>query len=167
MKNTETNYFARLCCVGLLLLSGVVQAIADEGVIISLKNGQEYEFTFAEKPQIVFGKELTIMANAATALSHNYADVRSIRFSNGEDTGIDEVQQSGEETTISFKIAGNSLYVYGLPVGENVSIYSIGGQRVASQRQVSEGAVLAIPLTTRGVLLVHTSTGVSYKLLHN
>ncbi|MBR6698885.1 MAG: hypothetical protein IKL71_02575 [Bacteroidaceae bacterium] len=169
MKSTETKSVVRLCCVAMFLLSAVTPALADEGVIVRLKNGQEYEFAFAVKPQIVFGKELSIIADATTKLCHDYADVRSIRFSSKEDTGIDEVRQDedGEEATLSFRIAGNSLYVYGLPAGESVNIYNLAGQRVASQRQVYDGTALVIPLTTHGVLVVHTSTGVSYKIQHN
>ena len=91
--------------------------------------------------------------------------VRSIRFEESAATGINDIK--GEDNSvISFKVVGGTLYVYGLPVGENVSVYTVSGQRIAMKRQANSESVLSLPLTSQGVLVVSTSTGISYRVLN-
>lgn len=165
MRNTINNIWGKYCLAALLLLCGSMQAVAEEGVILTLKNGQTVVFCFSDSPQIVLGKELTITATDATAVNYEYNEVRSIRFGDPKATGIEE-NTSDKAPTVSFKITEGTLFVYGLPAGEQVSIYTLGGRKVASQSQQDNGGVLSIPLTLQGVLVVRTSTGVSYKLLN-
>ena len=120
---------------------------------------------FSEKPTVIHGRELTIIASDATTVSYDYTQVRSLRFGEFVSTGIEDVA-SDTESVISFKIVDSTLYVYGLPSGESLSVYTIGGQRVATKRQTNADTVLSIPLTSRGVLVVSTSTGVSYRVLN-
>ena len=58
----------------------------------------------------------------------------------------------------------SQLYVFGLPQGESVSVYDLAGRRVAMQKQATDGSTLSIPLNATGVLVVRTSTGISYRV---
>ena len=165
MKNTRINIFARLCVLAIALLYSGMHAIADEGVVLTLKDGQELRFMFSEKPTIVHGRELTIIASDATTVSYDYTQVRSLRFGEFVPTAIEEVE-GDSASVVSFKIVDGTLYVYGLPAGEKVSVYTINGQRVGAKQQIDENTVLSLPLTSKGVLIVTTSTGISYRVLN-
>lgn len=165
MKRTIFNIIGRHCLVVLLLICGSTQAIAEEGVILSLKNGQTVIFAFNDKPQIVLGKDLTITTTDEISVNYEYREIRSIRFGDPKATGIEETT-SDKSSAVSFKIVNSTLYVYGLPLNEQISIYTLGGRKVSSQKQTGNGSVLSIPLTSQGVLVVRTSTGISYKLLN-
>ena len=78
---------------------------------------------------------------------------------------IEEVE-GDSAPVVSFKSVDGTLYVYGLPAGEKVSVYTISGQRVGSKQQIDENTVLSLPLASRGVLIVTTSTGISYRVLN-
>lgn len=164
MNKTILNNFTRFCIVALLLLCVGTHAMANDGVIITLKDGQELSFKFSSKPRIYFGSELTITAPDSTTVSYEYTEVRSVRYGTLTPTGIEDTP-SDETSNISFKIVNGTLYVYGLPVNERVSIYNIAGQRIASQSQTNDGDVLTITLNSHGVVVVRTSTGISYKIL--
>lgn len=165
MKNTRINRFARLCSLAIALFCIGISASADNGVVLTLKDGQELRFLYAKKPRISHGRELSIVASDSTAISYDYSLVRSIRFEESAATGINDIK--GEDNSvISFKVVGGTLYVYGLPVGENVSVYTVSGQRIAMKRQANSESVLSLPLTSQGVLVVSTSTGISYRVLN-
>ncbi len=165
MKNTRINIIARICSLAVALLCSGVNALADEGVVLTLKDGQELRFMFSEKPTVIHGRELTIIASDATTVSYDYTQVRSLRFGEFVPTAIEEVE-GDSAPVVSFKIVDGTLYVYGLPAGERVSVYTISGQRVGAKRQSDNGVVLSLPLTSRGVLIVTTSTGISYRVLN-
>lgn len=165
MKNTRINRFARLCSLAIALFCIGINASADDGVILTLKDGQELRFLFSKKPRISHGRELTIVASDTTSVSYDYSLVRSIRFDESATTAINDIK--GEDNAvISFKVVDGTLYVYGLPVGESVSIYTVSGQRIAMKRQANSESVLSLPLTSQGVLVVSTSTGISYRVLN-
>ena len=163
--NTRINIIARVCYLVIAMLCSGVNAIADEGVVLTLKDGQELRFMFSEKPTVIHGSELTIVASDATTVSYDYTQVRSLRFGEFVPTAIEEVE-GDSAPVVSFRIVDGTLYVYGLPIGEKVSVYTIGGQRVGSKHQSDSGVVLSLPLTSKGVLIVTTSTGISYRVLN-
>lgn len=165
MKNTKKNIFARLCPLAIALFCSGVNAFADEGVVLTLKDGQELRFMFSEKPTVIHGRELAIIAPDATTVSYDYTQVRSLRFGEFVPTAIEEVE-GDSASVVSFKIVDGTLYVYGLPAGEKVSVYTISGQRVGAKQQIDENTVLSLPLTSKGVLIVTTSTGISYRVLN-
>lgn len=165
MKNIRINIFARLCVLTFALLCSGMHATAYEGVVLTLKDGQELRFMFSEKPTVIHGRELTIIAPDATTVSYDYTQVRSLRFGEFVPTAIEEVE-GDSASVVSFKIVDGTLYVYGLPAGEKVSVYTISGQRVGAKQQIDENTVLSLPLTSKGVLIVTTSTGISYRVLN-
>lgn len=155
----------RVCMALSLMLAFGLHAYADDGIVLTLKDGRELTFVFTEKPKIITGTELRITVADGTEVSYDYAMVQKIRFGETETTGIESASSEGE-AGVCFRISGGTLYVTGLPVGENVGIYTVNGQQIARQKQYADGDVLSIPLSANGVLLVRTSNGISYKVLN-
>ena len=139
-------------------------AMADDGVILKLKNGSEVGFVFTSKPKITPGAELSITTSNGASVSYDYAEVRSVAFGDVTSTGIDDVTAS-PACDVVFRLLDGKVVVEGLPAGESVSVYNISGQLLASQKQTATGVSLALPLEGSGVLIVRTSTGVSYKVM--
>ena len=152
--------------MAVFLLSCVLGARAEEGVILSLKDGTEVAFAFSSKPRLAMGGELTITAPDGTNVVYAYADVRNVRFGEFSTTDIDSAPGTENTPDVTFHINGGQLHVFGLPQGESVSVYDLGGRRVAMQKQAGEGGTLSIPLPVSGVLVVRTTTGISYRMVN-
>ena len=110
------------------------------------------------------GEELTITAPDGTNVVYAYADVRNVRFGEFAITGIDSAPGTENTPDITFRISGGQLHVFGLPQGESASVYDLAGRRVAMQKQTTDGSTLSIPLNATGVLVVRTTTGISYRV---
>lgn len=165
MKKHLFQPLARAGFIAVLLLACVLGARAEEGVILSLKDGTEVAFAFSSKPRLAMGGELTITAPDGTNVVYAYADVRNVRFGEFSTTGIGSAPGTENTPDVTFRISDGLLQVFGLPHGESVSVYDLGGRRVAMQKQTTDGCTLSIPLNVSGVLVVHTSTGISYRML--
>lgn len=152
--------------MAVLLLSCALGARAEEGIILSLKNGTEVAFAFSSKPRFVMGDELTITALDGTNIVYAYAYVQNVRLGEFTITGIGCAPGTESQPDITFRISGAQLHVFGLPQGECVCVYDLGGRRVAMQKQTAEGSILCIPLSVSGVLVVRTSTGISYRMVN-
>lgn len=166
MKKRLNHFFFRFGVVALLCMVSTIKASADEGVILTLKSGQEVGFVFSSKPCIATSDaELVIFTADGQKLSYDYADVCNISFRVAASTDIKETtKQQGAEVT--FKVNAGMLSVYNLPVGESVSVYNLNGQRLAFESQTTDGATLSLTLKASGVLVVRTSTGISYRILN-
>lgn len=152
----------------LLLAAAVLMstvAMAEDGVIVKLKNGSEVGFVFSSKPNVTPGAELSITTSDGASVSYDYAEVRSVRFGDVTSTGIDDVTSS-PVCDVVFRLLDGKVVVEGLPAGESVSVYNASGQLLASQKQTATGVSLTLPLEGSGVLIVRTSTGVSYKVMN-
>ena len=164
MKNHLLQPFARVGLMAVLLLSCVLGARAEEGVILSLKDGTEVAFALSSKPRFAMGEELTVTAPDGTNVVYAFADVRNVRFGEFTITGIDSAPGTENTPDVAFRISGGQLHVFGLPQGESVNIYDLAGRRVAMQKQTTDGSTLSISLNATGVLVVRTSTGISYRV---
>lgn len=142
-----------------------IVAKADDGVILKLKNGSEVGFVFTSKPKITPGAELNIATADGTSVSYGYADVRSVTFGDVTSTGIEDVAASAA-CDVVFRLFDGKVVVEGLPAGESVSAYTVGGQLLTTMKQTEVGASLTLPLTASGVLIIRTSTGLNYKLIN-
>lgn len=165
MKKQLLQPIARLGFMAVFVLFGILSTKAEEAIILTLKDGGEVAFAFSTKPRLVMGEELTISAPDATGVSYPYADVKNVRFGEVTTTDIESASGTGETPDVTFSIRGNQLQVFGLPQGESVSVYNLAGKRVAMQKQTQDATVLNIPLNARGVLVVRTSTGISYRVV--
>lgn len=164
MKNRYKNVITRLGLLFFVLIAVNVRMFgAEDGVILTLKSGEELGFVFSGRPTITVKDELLITMTDGTRVSYAFDAVRNVRFGAIDPTGIGET--SGSQDVV-FRFSDGVLRVYGLPVGESVAVYSVNGQRQVSRSQESEGEVLTIPLSAKGVLVVRTSTGVSYKIMN-
>ena len=152
----------------LLLAAAVLMstvAMAEDGVIVKLKNGSEVGFVFSSKPNVTPGAELSITTSDGASVSYDYAEVRSVRFGDVTSTGIDDVTSS-PVCDVVFRLLDGKVVAEGLPAGESVSVYNVGGQLLTTEKQSAGGTALSVPLDARGVLIVRTSTGVSYKVMN-
>ena len=152
----------------LLLAAAVLMstvAMAEDGVIVKLKNGSEVGFVFSSKPNVTPGAELSITTSDGASVSYDYAEVRSVRFGDVTSTGIDDVTSS-PVCDVVFRLLDGKVVVEGLPAGESVSVYNASGQLLATKKQTATGGSLTLPLEGSGVLIVRTSTGVSYKVMN-
>ena len=162
MKKHLLQLFARVDIMAVLLLSSLLGARAEEGVILTLKDGTEVAFAFSSKPRLAMGEELTIAATDGIKVA--YADVKNIRFGEVATTCIDSAPVTENTPDVTFRISGGQLHVFGLPQDKSVSVYDIAGRRVAMQKQTAEGSTLSITLNATGVFVVCTSTGISYRV---
>ena len=152
----------------LLAVACVVSAtaMASDGVIIKLKNGNEVGFVFSTKPRVAFGTELQISTSDGVSVSYEYAEVCSVSYGDVSSTSIGDVPSSSTVCDVVFKLIDGKLLVEGLPAGESVGVYTIDGKVIATGKQTDDSMSLTIPLTVgRGVLVVRTSTGVGYKVM--
>lgn len=164
MKNRYTHGIVRLGLLLFFLIATNVRMFgADDGVILTLKSGEELGFVFSSRPTIMVKDELLITLSDGTKVSYSFDAVRNVRFGAVDPTGVEETPGSQD---VVFRFSDGMLRVYGLPVGENVAVYSVNGQHQVSRSQESDGEVLSIPLSAKGVLVVRTSTGVSYKIMN-
>ena len=139
-------------------------AKAEEGVLLKLKSGAEVGFVFTFQPKIATGAELVIKTADGTSVSYDYAEVCSISFGDVALTDISDVK--GESSKVVFRLQDGKLSVEGLKVGESVSVYNVSGKMLHQVKQSMNALPLQIPLTEKGVLIIRTSTGVSYKLIN-
>lgn len=138
--------------MAVFLLSCVLGAGAEDGVVLSLKDGTEVAFAFSYKPRLAMGGELTITAPDGTDVVYAYADVKNVRFGEFSTTGMDSVPGTENTPDVTFRISGGLLQVFALPHGESVSVYDLGGRCVAMQKQTADGGTLSIPLPVSGSL---------------
>lgn len=163
----ENKVLPSVCKLVLLFALFAVsnEAMADDGVILKLKNGSELGFVFTSKPKIKPGIELSITTAEGTSVSYDYAKVCSVTFGDVASTGIDDVTDS-PACDVVFRLLDGKVVVEGLPAGESVSVYNVGGQLLVSKKQTINGASLTLALDANGVLIIRTSTGVNYKVMN-
>ena len=150
------------CILLLLTIVMSLSAKAEEGVIFHLYNGCEVGFVFTSQPKVVMGKELQITTSDGFNVSYDYTQVRSISCGDVSMTAIEEVVATPHN--LVFKFSEDKVMVEGLKQNETVSVYNLAGQLLTSVQQTSHSSPLTIALTQRGILIIRTSTGVSYKL---
>lgn len=137
---------------------------ADETVVLQLSNGQKVEFAFTDNPVIVTGPEQLVMRSAKGDVSYNYDAVQSITWSKTvSPTGISTVKADGA-TTVAFRMTDNGIEVTGLAKGETVSVYTVSGMQVAAVKSNGGTANVALP-GGKGIYVIHTTSGISYKFI--
>lgn len=146
----------------LLLLAVLLPltSMADDGVLLKLKNGTEAGFAFSEKPVLYTDSVLT-MRTTREEVVYDYADVQRITIGDVA-TDIASVKAEGKHG-VNFKIAGNEIDVIGLEKGMQVTLYSADGKLIDKVVANGSTAVVRLP-ETNGVYIVSTSSGISYKV---
>ena len=153
-----------------LLLSlafSCLSAMAGEpGVTFLLTNGKA-SFTFASKPEIIIVSGGLIKVSSTTAsVSYMLAQVLRFYFEDDVvDTGIQEVK-AGSAPHPVFSCNNGVIAVSGLKAAEHISVFSIGGSMVGEAKADNAGcASVDLSGTAKGVYVVSTGSGVSFKLL--
>ena len=161
----DINFLIRLKR-SLFLFVAIVMGVvvkAEEGVILKLKNGTEVGFVFALKPRIVTASELSIITTDGTSINYDYSQIRNVSFGDVNLTDINEISTCNK---VAFRLYNGQLNVEGLRIGESVTVYNIRGETIITVKQSVQGVALDVPLMEKGVLIVRTSSGISYKLMN-
>ena len=143
-------------------------AMAGEpGVTFLFANGQKASFTFASKPEIEVGADrLTLSSLKSSSVSYIFANVQKFYFEDDVvDTGIQEVK-AGSATHPVFSCNNGVIAVSGLKAAEHVNVFSIGGSKIGEAKADNAGcASVDLSGAAKGVYVVSTGSGVSFKLL--
>lgn len=137
---------------------------ADETVVLQLANGQKVEFAFTDNPVIVTGPGQLVMRSAKGEVSYDYDAVQSITWSKTvSPTGI-SAPKAGPAAAAAFRVTDSGIEVTGLAKGETVAVYTAGGVQVAAAKSNGGTATVTLP-GGKGVYIVHTTSGISYKFI--
>lgn len=160
------NFYLKLC-VCLLLLAVAMPSLADEGVVVVLKNGNTVGFAFTEKPVIEPGESLVLRTPSGKQVSYDYANVRKVFWGGSTVTAIDNAKSEATHH-VQFRIMDNGIEVSGLARGERVTVYTVNGSLITSGTSPSDDGILTLylPAGQRTVYIVRTSTGISYKFIN-
>lgn len=154
-----------LVLLAMLTLSTVV--MADEGILLHLKNGTTASFLFSEKPVLVTGESL-VMKTTKEEVAYAYKDISKIQFGEvtKDPTAIRDLQ-TGSNGSVSFRLTDTGIEAVGLSLGEKVEVFDIAGKKVASSTSSANNASIVLPLPHAGknVFVVRTSNGVTFKFL--
>lgn len=164
MNKLNLRFIVRRCFLLAVALLVSVSVKAEEGVLLKLKSGTEVGFVFASQPKIFTGAELVIKTADGTSVSYDYAEVSNISFGEVNLTDISDIKDKSSK--VVFRMLDGKLSVEGLNVNDCVTIYDVGGKTLHQIKQCTNALPLQIPLTEKGVLIIRTSTGVSYKLVN-
>lgn len=155
----------------LLASSAWVMAEMSPGVTFLLKSGQKVSFAFTERPVVMTAADVvSVSTDGVERVSYAYSDVQRILFGEGVPTGISLPQAGGVSDYVShavFCLSNGGLRASGLKAGERLDIYSLSGSLVVSAKAGADGvAALHLSSLPKGVLIVRTQGGVSYKLMN-
>ncbi len=164
MNKLNLRFIVRRCFLLAVALLVSVSVKAEEGVLLKLKSGTEVGFVFASQPKIFTGTELVIKTADGTSVSYDYAEVGNISFCEVNLTDISDIKDKSSK--VVFRMLDGKLSVEGLKLNETVSVFDVSGKMLHQVKQSTTALPLQIPLTEKGVLIIRTSTGVSYKLIN-
>lgn len=138
------------------------------GVTFLLRNGQKVSFAFAQKPVIaVNNSDLSVSVSGAEQVSYAYADVQHVFFSNDVASGISSVLSGSSHQGVVFSWQNGLLQSTGLMPGEQVRVYSLDGKLALSSQAQCDGTLqLSFSSQPKGVYVVRTQGGLSYKLFN-
>ncbi len=129
-----------LLMFALLTFQGAVSELRAEGegqmLVLSKKNGQKIVYNLEEQPSISFESgKLVIMTDRLRA-EYVLGDVVGYHFEGNVDAiSTPRAQGSG------FEQKGDNIFMYGLPDGEPVMLYSPSGMLLEQKKSSSDGTV--------------------------
>ena len=149
-----------------LALSFTGAMASEPGVTFLFNDGTTASFLFSTQPQITVGREeLTVSSTDVSSVSYTIANVQRFYFEENIVTGIHDVS-AGSAAGPVFGYNHGVITVSGLKSKERVSVYSIGGSKIAEKQAGSNGCVnVDISGAVSGVYVVSTGGGVSFKLI--
>ena len=136
---------------------------AEDSVVLLLRNGNTVGFAFSEKPVMVTGETLTLKTSGET-VAYDYADVARAYFADNAATAVSHAGLTAKSGCV-FRLGHSSVEVSGLRKGENVAVYTTGGQLVSRVESADGHASLSLPDGQHQAYVVKTDNGVSFKFM--
>ena len=145
----------------LLTMSIPLHAIANESLILLLNNGRTASFAFEDNPVIITGEQIVLTSQHVT-INYDYSEVKRFYWAS-RSTKIDKITNN-KKHNVTFYIYNNNLKVSGLNEEEKLSIYNVSGKKIKEVQchYGTENMNISIPVY-KGVFLLHTSSGITYK----
>ncbi len=136
------------------------------GVTFLLTNGEKVSFIFLAKPVVsVTSDGIKVSATESSDVSYLFSEVDRFYFEDDIVTGIEGVKTETKATPV-FSCENGVVSVCGLAAAEQVSVYSINGNKVAGAKADQTGSThVDINHVPAGVYVVSAGSGVSFKLL--
>lgn len=158
------NKFLRFKKLGLLCLAcaafmTVKAEVTD--MIVTLKDGSQWTFTFADKPVVTCQRGMFVVKTATDEKSTELADIDNYCFKANSSADLLEADKA------RLGYAMGQLTVSGLQAGTVVYLYSLDGMLVASTQADADGrAVLDMNGCQNGVYIVKANE-MSWKIINN
>lgn len=138
-------------------------------VTFLLRNGQKVGFVFSKKPSVaVSDTDLTISLAGIETVVYPYDDVQYVAISDNTGSGIETIVNDKPCQNVVFTWQDGQLLVSGLSPMEQVNVYAINGILCFSDKARSDGSLkISLSNLSKGIYIVHTQSGISYKLFNN
>lgn len=153
----------KLILLSLVLLLMPTLMFADKGVVLLLKNDRTLGFAFSEMPTIIIGPQLSIKTSRNT-VSYSYSDVQRIYFDDVQASDI-KIITTHDQPNITFHISGDVIEVKGMTSSGTVTVFTMEGKQVLAARADNDGFVSVHIPQGKGVYIMKTSDGVSFKFI--
>lgn len=155
----------RLLMIAVMAVAAMSVAYAQKGVILTLRSGSTVAFAFERRPVMVTGSELTMQTADGASVSYAYNEVENVTWGDIDElTRVVDDAVAANGGSVVFRLTADGIQATGLSRGQTLSAYTVDGKRVGMVRAGdTEPVVLTLP-EGRGVYVVRTSTGVSWKV---
>lgn len=139
-----------------LLLSVLSGTMATElnAIVLTLASGSQVTYMLDEQPKVTFqGDDLTITTHL-NEVTYASSDVLKFTYSKVNTDGIGSVS-----TNANFSIIGNVLVASNLVPNSEITVYSVDGLLLVSDRTDYNGSVsVTLPKISNNVYLIKTNT---------
>ena len=145
----------------LLLFTGCCLPISAQNcMVIDLSDGSTAHFALAEKPVITYSGENIKAVSATATIEVARSQVRSIRFEEEEsNTAVGEIATENAAITAN----GNTITIEGIADGTRVTIFSIGGQAVATATATGGSCTICTDEFSAGIYIInYNNTTIKY-----
>lgn len=158
------NKFLRFKKLGLLCMAfAAFMTVKAEvtGMIVTLKDGSEWRFAFADKPVVTCQDGMFVVKTATVEQSTELADIDNYKFDVNSGANLLEA----DEATLGY--AMGQVAISGLQAGVAVYVYAMDGVLVLSARADEAGrATLDMNACPKGVYIVKANQ-MSWKIINN
>ena len=125
-----------LSLLGAVLLA--VPVFSQNTLTIHQKDGQQFNFGFADKPVITYTDTDLVLKTANTELQYPLASLAKFTFTNDEDAVI-PIKQDGNAAKL--ELDNYMVSINGAKPGINVTVIGSDGKTVGNYKTDSEGSV--------------------------
>lgn len=134
--------------------------------VVWLDNGGQISYPLTERPKVTRSGGTLTVSTTATTVEYAESEVHKFTLS---DTGLGDVEGGvGSIAAVhegELSRNGDSIELRGFSAGTSVSVYSVSGQRVLSERVGADGALsLDLSPLRSGIYLVTTGS-ITHKII--